>query len=143
MKMFEWKLSQFLEEHGKKFPHYTSLSIEECIAVKRKVAGLVEKSEEKNPVEILKALDAVSKETESDPCSAGFNLQPWKGHFGSSVCINWGKFDEIDEMSFDDLSRYFDDIWFPSADDIEIFDRSFKCFLLVRHWCAVRFVLFD
>ncbi len=48
--MYEWKLVQFLKEHGKKFPHYTSLSIEECMAVKRKIAGLVEKSEEENPV---------------------------------------------------------------------------------------------
>jgi hypothetical protein len=142
MKMHEWKLSQFLKEHGNKFPHYTSLSIEECTAVKRKIAGLVE-SEEEKPVEILKALDALANETGSDPCSADFSLQPWKHYFGSSVCINWGKFDEIDEMSFDDLSRHFSDIWFPSTDDIEIFDRSFKCFLLVRHWCAVRFVLFD
>ena len=52
--MYEWKLVQFLKEHRKKFPHYTSLSIEECMAVERKIAGLVEKSEEENPVEILK-----------------------------------------------------------------------------------------
>jgi hypothetical protein len=141
--MNDWKVELFAKEHGKKFPQYTSLSPEECKRAKRRIAGLVGKSDEENPVEILKALDAVSKETQSDPCSAEFNIQPWKNYLEPTVFINWGKFDEIDEMSFDDLSLYFDDIWFSSADDIEIFDRSFKCFLLVRHWCAVRLVLFD
>jgi hypothetical protein len=36
---------------------------------------------------------------------------------GESVYINWYRFNNIDEMRLDDLERYFDDIWYPGADD--------------------------
>ncbi len=50
-----------------------------------------------------------------------------------NVFINWGKFDNIDEISFNDLDRYFYDLWFHSADDIDIFDDTYRWIVSIRH----------
>jgi hypothetical protein len=37
----------------------------------------------------------------------------------------------------EDLSRYFDDIFYPGPDDIELFDETLKWFMLVDHEGAI------
>jgi hypothetical protein len=49
------------------------------------------------------------------------------------VFINWYRFDQMDSISFDDLAKYFDDIWYPSADDIDIVDSSLEWILQIDH----------
>ena len=49
------------------------------------------------------------------------------------VYINWYRFDEIDQMEFVDVARYFGDIWYPTSDDIELFDDSLTWILSVSH----------
>lgn len=36
-------------------------------------------------------------------------------------------------MSFVDLANFFDYIWFPSSDDVDIFDASFDWILSIDH----------
>ena len=43
-----------------------------------------------------------------------------------SIFLNYKNFEEFFEINVKDLIEYFDDIYFPSADEIEIFDRSGK-----------------
>lgn len=54
-----------------------------------------------------------------------------------NVLINWNHFEHVDRMRLDDLCRFFDDVWYPSADDIEIFDESCDWCVMVRHFGAV------
>ena len=56
------------------------------------------------------------------------------------VYVNWLRFDDIDCLAFSDLARYFDDIWYPSADYIDIFDSSMSWVLSVDYLGFVRFV---
>ena len=56
------------------------------------------------------------------------------------VFINWYKFDKIDELFIDDLDRYFGDIWFPSADDIDLFDDTLNWIFSMRHDGAISFI---
>ncbi len=49
------------------------------------------------------------------------------------VIINWHRFDELDEMVLADLDTFFDDIWYPPSDDIDIFDESFSWVLSIDH----------
>jgi hypothetical protein len=51
----------------------------------------------------------------------------------NKVYINWYQFDKIDILSFNDIDKYFDYIWFPSSDDIEIFDDTYDWMLSIRH----------
>jgi hypothetical protein len=89
------------------------------------------------PLEVLKLIrsqtiliDGIDAELEFDLTStlSAAGIQP-----SEKVLINWFRFDEIDEMSVEDLSKYFDDIWYPAADAIEIFDRSITWILSVGY----------
>lgn len=43
---------------------------------------------------------------------------------GEKALVNWYRLDEIDEMNMSDFSRYFDDLWYPAADHIDVFDHT-------------------
>jgi hypothetical protein len=48
------------------------------------------------------------------------------------VYLSWNPVQaEIDRMAFADLARCFDWIWYPSSDDLEIFDDSFSWLIYV------------
>jgi hypothetical protein len=55
-----------------------------------------------------------------------------------NIYINWSRFDDIDEMSALEFSAVFHDLWYPSSDDIEIFDQGQKWVLLIRHFDVVQ-----
>ena len=58
----------------------------------------------------------------------------------TSVYIDWGRFNDIDEMNADDFNSVFHDLWYPSSDDIEVFDKTLSWVLLVRHFDVVQTV---
>ena len=56
------------------------------------------------------------------------------------IYIAWDSFNDVDTMPFDDFCKYFDDIWYPSADDIGVFDDSFSWFVIITHYGEILFV---
>jgi len=58
------------------------------------------------------------------------------------VYINWYRFDKLDRMAVDDLAQYFDDVWYPSSDDIDLFDSTLSWVLSVTDEGYIRFVKF-
>lgn len=54
-----------------------------------------------------------------------------------NIYIDWHQLDEIDKMELDSLTKYFDSIWYPGADDIYIYDDTFSWFLFISHYGAV------
>lgn len=59
-------------------------------------------------------------------------------HPESEVFVNWDRFDTVDQIATSELTKYFCDIWYPSSDDVEIFDRSFNWVLSITHTGDVR-----
>lgn len=57
------------------------------------------------------------------------------------VYITWDSFDDIDVIPFDDFCEYFDDIWYPSADDIGVFDDSFSWFVIITHYGKILYCM--
>jgi hypothetical protein len=55
-----------------------------------------------------------------------------------TVYVNWYRYDEIDEMHFAELAKYFDDIWYPSSDDIDLFDSTFSWLVEIPHYGVVQ-----
>ena len=53
------------------------------------------------------------------------------------VYINFGRFESIDVFLFEDFCNYFDDIWYPVVDDMEVFDATLTWLVSVRHYGAV------
>ena len=49
------------------------------------------------------------------------------------VFVNWYRFDDVDEIRFADLESHFTDVWYPSSDDIEVFDVSLTWLIAVSH----------
>ena len=59
-----------------------------------------------------------------------------------NVFVNWYRYDNIDKFNLLDLTRYFDDIWYPELDDVDIFDDSFTWIVSVAHSGRITFAKF-
>ncbi len=51
--------------------------------------------------------------------------------------VQWRMFREIDVFPTTELERCFYDVWYPKADDIELFDDSMDWLILVSHFGMV------
>ena len=131
--MDQIKLENFRKEHGIKMPIIRSLSPGECLKIRE---NLLHKF----------SLDDVDEFFKIDKFSGldGFNAVDIKTAFSklgiatpNEICINFNKFESIDILHFDDLSKFFSDIWYPSLDDIEIFDIHLSFIFSVRHYGAI------
>ena len=57
-----------------------------------------------------------------------------------SVYLNWYWFDKVDEFRTCDLARYFEWIWYPSADDTDIIDPELRWIISVSHHGLVSYM---
>lgn len=58
------------------------------------------------------------------------------------VFVNWYRYDRIDEFQLAELSHFFHAIWYPSSDDIEIFDATCTWIFAVTHMGTVKYAAF-
>lgn len=56
-----------------------------------------------------------------------------KRQLPTHLYVCWDYFYAIDRFDFNDIVKYFSDIWYPSVDDIIIFDDSYKVCMMIRH----------
>ena len=86
---------------------------------------------------LLKLIDEIAEPLEGSAEAEGFDLGSVLAALQIrprvDVYINWYRFDSIDRMAFADLRRFFDDIWYPASDDVEVFDESLSWILLISH----------
>jgi hypothetical protein len=101
------------------------------------IAKRAELDQHSDPLVLLEALWAAAEFVPDVDADNGFdlrklisarNLRPQE-----EVLLNWLRFDNMDRLAFSDLSQYFDDIWYPSSDDIDIFDDTLDWFVFIRH----------
>lgn len=130
--MDEIKIQNFSREHpGETFPDYETLSASDA---KRTEVGVREQLKAPSHlstldlVKLIREKEAVIPDSDAD--SNHFDLQSELLGIGITpnehIYINWHQFDQVDRMRFHDLSNYFDDIWYPAADDIDLFDDTFS-----------------
>jgi len=119
------------------FPRFTSLAASECAQLLHAIAKRLGLDAQSEPLVVLNTLCASARSLTSVDAEDGFNLRTLISGLGlkarAEVLVNWQRFDNIDRIALSDLSRHFDDIWYPSSDDIEIFDESLDWFVLIRH----------
>ena len=137
--MDNYKLENFRRTYPhREFPKFATLPPSECERVRKSVATILGLTGQYRPLELVERLHAqkpihvteVPREGQLDLRSFLDGALVGQPH---RVFVNWDRFDHIDSMDLDDLSRYFDDVWYPSVDDIEIFDDSYRWFLSVAH----------
>ena len=135
--MDQIKLENFRKEYGFEMPIIRSLSSDECLKIREK---LLHKFGLKNIDEFFK-IDKFNKLDGFNADEANFDLKTAFSELGiatpNEICINFNKFESIDILRFDDLCKFFSDIWYPSLDDIEIFDINLSFIISVRHYGAI------
>ena len=139
--MDQIKLENFRKEYGIKMPIIRSLSLGECLKLREK---LLHKFSLNNIDEFFK-IDKFNRLDGFNANEEKFDLKTAFSEIGittpNEICINFNKFESIDILRFDDLSKFFSDIWYPSLDDIEIFDINLSFIVSVRHYGEIYYFL--
>ena len=135
--MDQIKLENFPKEYGIKMPIIRSLPAGECLKIRE---NLLHKFSLNDIDEFFK-IDKFSRLDGFNADEAIFDLNTAFSKLDiatpNEICINFNKFESIDILHFDDLSKFFSDIWYPSLDDIEIFDINLSFIISVRHYGAI------
>ena len=139
--MEAFKLVNFKHEHNTNMPIVRSIEGSECEAVCRSLfrnwhVNTLEEFFKKEEQEFVLLDDIHAEDDDLD----------WNKVFNSigipvpnEVFINFERFNNIDVFLFKDFCKYFGDIWYPAADDIEVFDSSFNWIVSVKHYGAVHY----
>ena len=140
--MDQIKLENFRKEYGFEMPIIRSLSSDECLKIRE---NLLHKFSLDDIDEFFK-IDKFNKLDGFNADEANFDLKTAFSELSiatpNEICINFNKFENIDILHFDDLSKFFSDVWYPSLDDIEIFDINLSFIVLVRHYGAIYYFIF-
>ncbi|GAA4034803.1 hypothetical protein GCM10022409_19080 [Hymenobacter glaciei] len=137
--MDDFKIALFEREHSNRFPPYETLTYEGCGRIRTSLASKYGVNSFRLEVE-LAAMQSVCSEVNGEELkllhiltSLGVNPMP-------NVYINWCQFERIDKIAIAALDKFFDDIWFPVSDDIDLFDESLSWVLSIRHDGVVSFM---
>ena len=135
--MDQIKLENFRKEYGFDMPIVRSLSAGECIKIRENLLRKFSLNDidEFFKIDKFSRLDGFNADEENFDLKAVFNKLGIA--MPNEICINFNKFESIDILRFDDLSKFFSDIWYPSLDDIEIFDINLNWIISVRHYGVI------
>lgn len=142
--MDETKLDNFAASHpDSSFPEFRQLTANECESLKTRLANKLGIPSRSSGLEVLRSLEARARNVPNvQPSDESFSPTSLLLRLQSEpqVFINWNRFEDIDEMAATDFSSSFHDLWYPSSDDIEVFDKTFTWVIMVRHFDAVQTV---
>lgn len=142
--MDAFKLANFRKSHpGASPPEFHTLSESEALAVRNVLTRRLSLEQDVSPERLVACLD--ERETEilrvnatSDDFVLASVLQQEKIVPSEVVLLNWYRFDDIDRVKWADLSAFFHDIWYPSSDDVDLFDESCDWVVSVSHSGTVK-----
>ena len=148
--MEEFKKTNFVRERpGEDFPAYESLEAAVAKAIHDKIAMIVGAIGVEDPVALARAVDACERPVVgpgSDAERESFDLLEIFGRLGIAPMqhcyINWHNFENIDRLETKALAKYFDDVWYPSSDDIDVWDDSYDWIVSVHHSGGIRHATF-
>lgn len=135
------KLENFNNEYGFAMPIEKHLSQHDCSAI---LLHIYNKFHIHNIEELFSILEC--KSINIDTINAkddNVNIEEVFSNVDIAVLpniyINWGDFDNIDCLKYNTFCNYFDDIWYPAIDDIEIFDETCDWFLSIKHYGLISY----
>lgn len=137
--MQQFKVDYFKREWpGTMFPNYYSLNDEELLIIQNKLFTKFLSNKNGDLLELVQKIEAIGLAVDLvNAMNESFSLLDLfskKNIYSNDfVYINWYRFDDIDRINFSDLDKFFDDIWYPGSDDIDIFDDSISWILSVKH----------
>ena len=140
--MEAFKLVNFKHEHNTNMPIVRSIEGSECEAVCRSLfrnwhVNTLEEFFKKEEQEFV-LLDDINAEDDDLDWNKVFNSIGYL--FLTRFSSTFERFNNIDVFPIQKtFCKYFDDIWYPAADDIEVFDASFNWIVSVKHYGAVHY----
>lgn len=143
--MENYKIKNFEKENPtKEFPDFNTLPGDKAQEIFSELSERIEKNAPPDHlVKIINQLGAAVKDVKAN--NDGFDLARVLSELNirpnENVYINWYRFDNIDEMHFVDLNSYFDEIWYPGSDDIDIFDSTLSWLLSISHDGNIKYLI--
>lgn len=140
--MYKERIELFRADNpAKVFPDFYELSVEEC----QKNALIISKKFLNGAYEgmdlVLKLIKIANSIDGIDASSGTFSLvellKKQQVCYTEEGYIDWYRFDDTTAMKIRDINSVFDYLYFPSADDIQIYDDSFSWILFVKHYGEV------
>lgn len=142
--MEAFKIALFEQQHIGPFPSFRTLPLEECQQWRERLADRLGLSAVGTALEF--ACDLASRQACVPEANAleGFALLPTLTALSITpapeLFLNWTRFEAVDAFATADVAYYFDDLWFPTTDDLDVFDASARWLLSVRHDEVVSFI---
>lgn len=142
------KLEDFVRDHpGEAFPEYRTLSEQDAAKIRRVIASKLGLAPNVTPLELV--CEVADKGITVPRINAEDRTPDFRAPLYEAgvipkdeVLINWYRFDRIDEMTLNDFSRYFGDLWYPAADNIDLFDQSLIWILSIDYSGTVSLLTF-
>lgn len=133
--MDESKISSFINNKQSPFPSFRTLCPAECHSIYECFFQKVGSCEIdasvfdifQNNGQFIEQFNALDD---------SFNIQILLSYLRKeldTICINWDEFESIDQMKFSDFCDYFDDIWYPIAEDMILFPLNMSFLIMIRH----------
>ena len=141
--MDDFKLRDFAASEGKQLP-VQKCSEKEVATVRALLLRRLGLPEATDGLALVQAVEARSVAVEAlDASRDDFDLaQFFAESIGISledyVFLNWYRFDELDRMRARDLAEFFSDVWYPSADDLDVMDRQCRWIISIDHHGGLR-----
>lgn len=139
--MESFKKELFKKEYNADFPSYDELDFEECIRIKDSIVNKYQiqgRDFDNKLSKKQKFFDKLNAEDEN------FNfldlIKKLKLKDDGNIYVTWNSFVDIDKFSTENFCKYFDDIWFPIADDIDISNQSLSWIISIRHDGAIHYI---
>jgi hypothetical protein len=133
------KINNFVAERPEEnFPYFQTLAGPEADSLRQKWASILQLQSDTDGLSVLNEIRRNSRSIDADAEAADFDLAGTLRGEGvvtrADVFLNWDRFATVDRMKFVDLALFFGDIWYPSSDDLEVFDDSFTWILSIHHF---------
>ena len=134
--MQAWKLENFATTETRPFPRYRAPTPEERGRLARFYVNVF--GELRPDWQGREWQSHLLQVTSANAGAEEFDLQEFLLNIGLfhefDVAVKWSdNMDDVDVFSLQDLCEFFDDIWYPSTDDIEIVDMNLKWMLAIDH----------
>ena len=144
--MDQIKIDNFLKENPEKeFPNYEHLDNTKSADIRSRICEKLGVSSSADSLNLVQQIEKYGHVCVGVHCNEN-NFDLKKAFLSievecpKNVYISWYRFDDIDKLRFADLAEKFDDIWYESVDDLDIFDDSFSWIVSVTHYGQLKFI---
>ena len=145
--MDEHKINYHIEEYGSLRFAFDKLDDAACWTLRERLATALRLKETAASVAFEVDVDrSLNLRSKHDAEEQGFSLADVLAEFAIvplATCLVAFSFQVIYRFQTTDVVKYFDDIWYPGPDDINILDESLSWMVAVYHHGSIKAARFD